>query len=92
MEKISSYDCDWNGLNMITSKKQCKKAAEVLGLEKWHDDNVRGEKTIPRGCIYHSHSKWLGWVSPVDNPDANEECNNHYECLCVRYGNPQNSI
>ena len=86
---IASGDCESNGMRMLSTKKECEDAADVLELT----DNLAYEiqdTQRPQGCIYASND-WLSWASPDGHPDPSKPCGTidsrmTYSCICSRAG------
>jgi len=96
--RVSSGNCSSNGMEMITTKKECKEAASLLELAGaingiWQI-NGRQEKGRPHGCIYSDPNSWsagfLQMNSPGKHPDV--DCGSeygdsfvtNYDCICSK--------
>ena len=86
---ITSGDCESNGMRMLSTKKECEDAADVLELSDNSAYEIQDTQR-PQGCIYASND-WLSWASPDGHPDPSKPCGTHdsgmkYSCLCSRAG------
>ena len=89
---IASGNCESNGMRMLSTKKECEYAADVLELSDNQAYEIQNTQTIqmPQGCIYASYN-WLGWASPDGHPDPSIPCGMRYSgmtyrCICSRPG------
>ena len=87
-------NCATKGMEMITSRSECERAAVSLNLLDttiYSDNNPLNGR--PYGCIY-ADNDWLSFSSPEGHPYSNFACGTRwhydtYDCICKITGNLQ---
>ena len=87
---ISSGSCGSSGCEILESKAECEKAANILELmdQSANVDQVQG---LPYGCLY-TNNDWLMFYPPDGPPYPPALCGSNYngskyDCICRKGGN-----
>ena len=83
-EVVTTLNCNWYELRMISNKDECERKATLLGLADTSASVVHDEQR-PYGCIYATND-WLGMNTALS---CNVCCGStdsgfRYSCICER--------
>ena len=83
---VDSRTCESNGMQMISSKKECENAAMSLGLRRTSAIYLSNELRAT-GCIFNPTDHWLIWHDstndiPCGAIDTSHRDKPSYNCIC----------